>query len=93
MLPRLSLTAVTLMSNQVYILAHVFDLSDQQQDVKLIGVYSTEEDALEAQERARQRPGFSENPDGFNVAAYELDRDYWVEGFDPAAIDEPQQEE
>jgi homoserine kinase type II len=75
------------MSNQIYILTHVFDISDKQVDVKLIGVYSTEEDALSAQERAKQRPGFSVFPDAFNIEAYELDRDYWVEGFDPDAVD------
>jgi homoserine kinase type II len=72
------------MPNQIYILTHVLDLPDEE-DVKLIGVYSTEEDARAAEERARQRPGFAEHAEGFNIDAYELDRDHWVEGFDPDA--------
>jgi homoserine kinase type II len=75
------------MSNQIYILTHVFDLPDDQEDVKLIGVYSTEEDAKDAVERAKLRPGFAAFPEGFNIDSYELDRDHWVEGFDPAAVD------
>lgn len=87
MLPRLLPMVEALMSSQIYILTHVFELSDEQEDVKLIGVYSTEEDARSAEERARQRPGFAQHPDGFNIDAYELDKDHWVEGFDPAEVD------
>jgi hypothetical protein len=87
MLPRLFSAVEAFMSNQIFILTHVFDLPDDQEDVKLIGVYSTEDDAQAAVERAKQRPGFAQYPDGFNIDAYELDHDNWLEGFDPNAVD------
>jgi hypothetical protein len=87
MLPRLFLAVESFMLKQIFILTHVFELPDDQEDVKLIGVYSTEEDAQAAADRAKQRPGFSAYPGGFNIDAYELDHDNWVEGFDPTKID------
>jgi homoserine kinase type II len=81
------------MADQIYILTHAFDLPDLGEEVvKLIGVYSTEDDARAAEERARARPGFSEQPDGFNIEAYELDRDHWLEGFDPNTLLEDEEE-
>jgi hypothetical protein len=61
-------------------------LCDEQagDDVKLLGVYSIE---IEAQARiasARMLPGFSDEPDCFQVTPYTLDKDQWTEGF-PAA--------
>jgi hypothetical protein len=70
------------MSNQIFILTHVLELSEDQEDVKLIGVYSTQEQAEAARGRAQQRPGFAEHADTFFIQAYELDRDHWEEGFD-----------
>jgi len=81
------------MSNQIFILTHVLELSEEQEDVKLIGVYSTQEQADAAQARSRQRPGFVDNPDGFYIQAYELDQDHWVEGFDLSAVEDADQPE
>jgi hypothetical protein len=69
------------MSSQIFILTHAHELPDEQEDVKLIGVYSTREQAESAQARAGQRRGFMDHPDGFLIQAYELDRDDWEEGF------------
>jgi hypothetical protein len=71
------------MSNQIYILTHGFELSEEQEEVKLIGVYATQEEAEAAQRRALERRGFKEHPDGFYIQAYELNRDHFTEGFDP----------
>lgn len=51
------------------------------EDVKVIGVYSSEAEARAAIERLRSQPGFCEHPRTFTVDGYELDRDHWVEGF------------
>jgi hypothetical protein len=64
----------------VYLLWHAHDLVEEI-DVKLIGVYSSEARAIEARERAKTLPGFRENPDGFHIDRYEVDKDSWTTGF------------
>jgi hypothetical protein len=66
---------------RVYILQHEHELDDDATDTKMIGVYSTEADALAAQERLSAAPGFREYRDGFTVDAYELGHDHWKDGF------------
>jgi homoserine kinase type II len=51
------------------------------EDVKVIGIYSSDVQARAAIERLRQQPGFCDYPDGFCIDAYELDKDHWTEGF------------
>jgi hypothetical protein len=51
------------------------------EDVKLLGVYSSEQMAAEAKERAIGLPGFRDAPDGFDIDCYRVDRDEWTEGF------------
>ncbi len=74
----------------VYILQHEHDL-DGATDVKMLGVYETEHDAIEARNRLGTAPGFRDHPDGFSIDAYELGRDHWTDGFVsvPVASDEP----
>lgn len=48
---------------------------------KLLGVYSTEEKAKQALEFLRDKPGFRDYPDGFEVADATLDRTSLLEGF------------
>ncbi|SES29578.1 DUF7336 domain-containing protein [Pedobacter rhizosphaerae] len=54
---------------------------DGDEDVKLIGAYSTELKAKEAQERASLLPGFKEHPKGFEVSCVKIDKDDWPGGF------------
>lgn len=49
--------------------------------VKVVGIYSSRELAEEAQARTRLLPGFSEEPDGFTIDRYEIDKDHWTRGF------------
>ena len=65
---------------RVFIVHHQHEL-DGRDEVALIGVYSSEERGRAAVERSRRLPGFCEHPDGFSVNAYEVDKDYWTEGF------------
>jgi hypothetical protein len=62
--------------NRVFLLWHEHD-----DDGKLIGVYSSEENAIAARARVASKPGFVELPERFTVAAYELDKDHWTEGY------------
>ena len=65
----------------VFVVQHVHELEDESEDVKLIGVYSSEDAATSAVERLRQRPGFCDTPDGFQIDRYRIDEDRWVSGF------------
>jgi hypothetical protein len=50
-------------------------------NVKLLGVYSTEAAALARIDTARTAPGFADEPDCFMVDVYTVDQDEWTEGF------------
>lgn len=65
----------------VCVLQHVHVAPNGDEDVKLIGVYVTEADAQAAVSRLRQQPGFREQPEGFHISRYELNKDHWTEGF------------
>ena len=49
--------------------------------VKVIGIYSSKALAEAAEERTRLLPGFAEEPDGFTIERYEIDKDHWSRGF------------
>ena len=65
---------------EVYLLQHSYEVMDDE-DVKVIGVYSSEMAARAAIERLKEQPGFRDHPDGFHVDRYPLDKDHWTEGF------------
>jgi hypothetical protein len=67
--------------NVVFLLWHSHALETGGTDDKLIGVYSSEADAEAAKARKLRYEGFRDVPDGFLIAAYELNRDYWSEGY------------
>ena len=67
--------------DSVYLLWHSHELDDGHDDVKLIGVYRTELDAQAALERVKDKPGFKELPEGFEIVEYRLNRDGWTEGY------------
>lgn len=69
------------MSNTVFLLHHVHIMPSEEEDVKLIGVYQTKADAVHALMRARQLPGFSDAPEGFDINEYEVGKDHWLEGY------------
>jgi hypothetical protein len=66
-------------------LQHVHCLEDGEEDVKLIGVYSSLENAQAAVRRLSLAPGFSEALTGFHIDEYQIDKDQWVEGFSTLA--------
>jgi hypothetical protein len=65
----------------VFLLWHSHDLGDNETDDKLIGAYSSETEAEAAKARTVQNVGFRDQPDGFHISGYELNRDHWTEGY------------
>jgi hypothetical protein len=72
----------------VFLVYHVHSFSPRvpgfppdEEDVKLIGVYSTESAANAAVRRAGALPGFSDDPEGFEVVRYQIDKDEWTHGY------------
>jgi hypothetical protein len=63
----------------VYVLWHLRKEDDD--EPLLIGVYRKEEDAKEAIERLSKRPGFVTVKNGFKYDKYEINRDYWSDGY------------
>ena len=51
----------------VYVLQHVHTFDTGEEEVKMIGVYSTRATAEAAVERASRLPGFRDVPDGFEA--------------------------
>jgi hypothetical protein len=66
---------------KVYVLQHLHEFDDGSSDVKLIGIYRTEQDAMAARKRLSTAPGFRDSPEGFAIDPYEVGRDHWVEGY------------
>jgi homoserine kinase type II len=75
---------------EVYLLWHAHNL-DEEEEVKLLGVYSSEQKAEKARERARSLPGFRDYPENFHIDRYAVDRDHWTEGFIPVRWGEDDQ--
>jgi len=75
----------------VFIVQHLHMLPQDTDEVKMIGVYATREDAVEATQRLAALPGFREFPDivdyttdnrqGFHIEEYEIGKDHWQEGY------------
>jgi hypothetical protein len=70
------------MNNIVHLLWFAREMAEGQEDIEiLIGVYSSEMEARSAIRRLKGHPGFVDFPQGFQVHAYQLNRDHWIEGF------------
>jgi hypothetical protein len=78
----------------VFLVQHVHVLASGEEDVKLIGVYTSLQAAVAAVDRLKIQPGFRDHAticdpmkdssdDGFHISEYELDKDHWTEGFVP----------
>lgn len=65
----------------VYLVEHENIEDDYIEDMRVIGIYSSEELAQEAIERAKKLSGFGDYPKGFQITKYILDNDQWVFGF------------
>jgi hypothetical protein len=50
-------------------------------DLKILGVFSRRAGGLAAIGKARELPGFTEEPNCFRLEEHELDKEKWSEGF------------
>lgn len=69
------------MSKTVWLLWFEQEWAEGEDTELLIGVYGTEADAKAAIERVKDKPGFRDYPQGFNVYEHTLGKDSWTEGF------------
>lgn len=60
---------------------HVDEELPAGEDSKLLGVFSSLENALSAQNESMKLPGFKDFPEGFEIVSYSLDKRTWTEGF------------
>ena len=76
--------------DKVYLLEHLHIISENNECVKTIGIYASEQEAIAAVGRLKEQPGFSDFPNinpaacevsGFYISCYPLGKDYWAEGF------------
>jgi hypothetical protein len=70
-----------LLMDSAFLLWYVHARDSAEDEELLIGVYGTEEEAKAAIERLKDKPGFVNSPDGFQIHPYEVNRDHWTEGF------------
>lgn len=55
---------------------------DKREDTQLhIGIYASKEAAQEAVRQLRDKPGFSDYPEGFEIVSTKLGLTGWVDGF------------
>lgn len=65
----------------VYIVQHVHEFDEWNEDIKLFGAFSSRETAQEAINQLSKVEGFGDIPEGFSIDKYELDKVHWQEGF------------
>jgi len=65
----------------LFVVQHLHVLNDGEEDVKFIGVYSSQEAAQKAVDRLKLKPGFCDTPEGFSIDPYTLDEDNWTGGY------------
>ncbi|MEV6073325.1 hypothetical protein AB0L82_42840 [Nocardia sp. NPDC052001] len=54
---------------------------EKEDEIKLLGVYSSEQRAQERILQARTLPGFEDEPDCFHIDRTRVDRDHWTSGY------------
>lgn len=70
------------MSEVIHLLWFVKEMPEGEENIELlIGVYSSEAEARAAIGRVKDKSGFADYQQGFQVCPYELNHDHWTEGF------------
>ncbi len=72
---------------KVYILHHVRDEDKKGEDVKIIGIYSSEKVAKKIVKKYKKIKGFKDYPKFFYIDEYTIDKDQWIEGFGIQSIE------
>jgi len=68
-------------AHSVFAVWHEQPIDEDHDLSRLIGLFSTEKDALRYQASAQSRKGFSLNADHFILSETPIDKDSWTEGF------------
>jgi len=66
---------------KAFLVTHVHVLASQEEDLRIIGIFTTRERAEAAIRAASKLPGFADTAEAFEVSEYELDDMCWREGF------------
>jgi hypothetical protein len=69
------------LSRSVYLLQHMAREGSDDEDVKTLGIFSSQREAMLAVRRFKKVTGFKRYPNGFYVDRYTLNRPTWAEGF------------
>lgn len=65
---------------KVYLLFHEYEV-DGDEDLKVLGVFSSRAAAEAAVDKYRKLDGFSLYPNEFHIDGYELNVEHWTSGF------------
>ena len=65
----------------VYYLEHIHKISNDNESAKLLGIFSTEENAKKAINKYKKLPGFKDFPDDFIIDKYQINETEWNSGF------------
>ena len=66
---------------KIYYLYHVRYEDTDDEDVQIIGIYSSRKQAKLALERMKKKTGFIDFPNDFQIVQSVLNREGWVDGF------------
>ena len=69
------------MQKDVYLLQHSYESYGGYEETKILGVFSSLQEAEKAVLEYKKLPGFKEKLDNFYVDRYIIDKMYWEEGF------------
>lgn len=67
--------------NHVFLLQHVIE-SDDNEYIKTIGIFSSEDIARSVIDDIKNNPGFKDYPEGFVIDKYILNKVFWGDGFE-----------
>jgi hypothetical protein len=73
---------------EIFVLWHSYIDEDGRDHEMMLGIYSTRAKAEQAVELLRDKPGFRDYPEGFEIAEGKVDRTSMTEGFIRAWGDE-----
>jgi hypothetical protein len=66
---------------RVYVLLHT--IQGDETTTKMIGVFDSEDAVNAAIQDLSTKPGFCEDPEGFEFGPYIVNMKYWGDGFEP----------
>lgn len=69
------------MDKNIFLVSHVHVHEVGEEDIKIIGIYSSKLKAEEAIVRMKHKKGFKDAKEGFTIDKYLLNSDNWTEGY------------